>query len=361
MLKVAQIMKIDNLQKKALWALNEILEEVPFAHIDSSMQLELKDEKSGVPFVGDMVVIKFPEKEQILLIETRSSGEPRFAREAVNQLYRSREKNPGAYGIFIAPYISSKSADICKKEGLGFIDFAGNCYLSFDRVFINREGKPNPFKEKRQLRSLFSTKATRVVRVLLHYPGRKWKMEHLAREAEVSLGQVFAVKVMLLNKEWAASEKEGIRVTEPALLLNSWADNYTYIRNDVSEYYTMLTLDECEQQLCSFCEDEHIGYGISGFSGAARFTPSVKYNRIMIYVQGDREFLASKFNLKKAESGANIILMGPYDKGVFYGSTKKDSMWIVSPVQLFLDLYSVPGRGQEAAERLFEEVIGKGW
>jgi len=354
-------MKIDNLQEKTLRALNEIIQEVPFAHIDSSRFQELEDKKSGAPFVDGMVVIKFPEREQVLLIETRPSGEPRVAREAANQLYRSRENYPGAYGILIAPYISSRSAEICKNEGVGYIDLAGNCFLSFDRVFINREGKPNPFSEKRRLRSLFSTKATRIIRVLLHYPGRKWKMEHLARESEVSLGQVFAVKEMLLDKEWVTAEKDGIRVTEPALLLKNWADNYTYTRNDVSEYYTMLPLEECERKMASMCEDEHISYGVSGFSGAARLVPSVKYNRIMIYVQGDIELPVSKFNLKKAESGANVIMMEPYDKGVFYGSTIKDSMRIVSPVQLFLDLHSVPGRGQEAAEKLFEEVMSKGW
>lgn len=354
-------MKIDNFLEKARRALNEIILEVPFAHMDNSRLQEQKGEKSGDPFVDVMVVIKLPEREQILLIETRLSGEPRFAREAVNQLFRSMENYPGAYGVFMAPYISSRSAEICKNEGVGYIDLTGNCFLSFDRVFINREGRPNPFSEKRQLRSLFSTKATRIIRVLLLHPGRKWKMVHLAREAEVSIGQVFAVKEMLLDKEWVTAERDGIKVTEPALLLKNWADNYSYTRNQVSDYYTMLPLEECEQKLAFFCEDEHIGYGISGFSGAARLAPSVKYNRLMVYVQGDRELLVSKFNLKKAESGANVFLMGPYDKGVLYGSTVKDSMRIVSPVQLFLDLHSVPGRGQEAAERLFEEVISKGW
>ncbi len=361
MLKVAKIMKIDNLQKKALGALNEIIKEVPFAHIDSSRLPEPKDEESGAPSAAGMVVIKLPEKEQVLLIETRPSGEPRFVREVVNQLYRSRENYPGAYGILIAPYISARSAQICKEEGLGFIDFAGNCFLSFDRVFINREGNPNPFNEKRTLRSLFSTKATRIIRVLLHNPGKMWKMKHLARESEVSLGQVFAVKEMLLDREWVTAERDGIKITEPSLLLKNWADNYTYTRNQVSDYYTMLSLDECELKLASFCEENNIDYGISGFSVAAMLAPSVKYNRSMIYVQGDRELLARTLGMKQAESGANVILMTPYDKGVFYGSTKKDSMRIVSPVQLFLDLHSIPGRGQEAAERLYEEVISKGW
>lgn len=361
MLKVSKIMKIDNLMEKARRALDEIIQEVPFARIDSSRLQEQKNRITEEPFVDGMVVIKLPEREQILLIETSPSGEPRFARGAVNQLLRYMEKYPGSYGVFMAPYISAKSAEICNSEGVGYADLAGNCRLTFDRVFIKREGRPNQFREKRQLRSLFSTKATRIIRVLLMHPGRKWKMEYLAREAEVSLGQVFAVKEVLLDKEWVTAEREGIKVAEPALLLKNWADNYIYTRNRIFDYYTMLPLEECEQKLAFFCEDEHIDYGVSGFSGAARYVPSVRYNRIMIYVQGDSEFLARTLNLKKAESGANVIMMEPYDKGVFYGSALKESIRIVSPVQLYLDLQSVPGRGSEAAERLYEEVIGKGW
>ncbi len=63
----------------------------------------------------------------------------------VNQLRLYLPTLPDAYGVFMAPYVSPKTAEICTKEGVGYIDLAGNCRLSFDGVFIERQGIPNPF------------------------------------------------------------------------------------------------------------------------------------------------------------------------------------------------------------------------
>jgi hypothetical protein len=73
----------------------------------------------------------------------------------------------------VAPYISPVSAEICRKEGVGYLDLAGNCRLSFENVFIRREGIHNPFAVKRDLRSLYAAKSARVLRVLL-MRNREW-------------------------------------------------------------------------------------------------------------------------------------------------------------------------------------------
>jgi hypothetical protein len=60
-------------------------------------------------------------------------------------------------------------------------------------------------------------------------------------------------------------------------------------------------------------------------------------------------------------SGANVTLLVPYDSGVFYGARAYDDISVVSPVQLYLDLVSYKGRGEEAAQFLFERVIEPAW
>ena len=57
------------------------------------------------------------------------------------------------------------------------------------------------------------------------------------------------------------------------------------------------------------------------------------------------------------ESGANLELIEPYDEGVFYDVRKVNGLNVVSPVQLYLDLSSRPGRGAEAAEFLLDQVL----
>ena len=48
------------------------------------------------------------------------------------------------YWIFAAPFISVKTGQMLRGANIGFIDFAGNCYISFDGIHIQKEGKKNP-------------------------------------------------------------------------------------------------------------------------------------------------------------------------------------------------------------------------
>jgi hypothetical protein len=61
----------------------------------------------------------------------------------------------------------STVADEMQQAGVGFIDLVGNCRLVFDKVYIERRGFPKPKAERRPLRSLFSPKASRVLRVVV--------------------------------------------------------------------------------------------------------------------------------------------------------------------------------------------------
>ena len=58
--------------------------------------------------------------------------------------------------MFVAPYISPASGQMCKDARIGYVDFAGNCFISFDRIFISIEGKPNPFPQSRIFAQYFS-------------------------------------------------------------------------------------------------------------------------------------------------------------------------------------------------------------
>ena len=62
--------------------------------------------------------------------------------------------------------------------------------------------------------------------------------------------------------------------------------------------------------------------------------------------------------LEEARQGENVVLMLPYYKNsVFYGRQKAKDLWVVSDIQLYLDLYNYPIRGLEQAEHLFEKRL----
>jgi len=300
-------------------------------------------------------------KKQVMAAEVKRTGQPKAAREAINSLLRWLSLKTGAYGVFIAPYISSQTAEICSREGVGYCDFAGNCRLTFDGVYIEKSGNPNPLSEKRDLRSLFSPKAERVLRVILNNPRKSWKMQDLAREAEVSLGQAANVKKLLDDRELIKKTEEGFCLKEPFPLLSEWSENYVYRKNRIKDFYSLKSIPEIEAKIAEVCEQNKINYALTGFSGAARFTPSVRYQRAMAYIDAEEDSLSGLFQFKEVGSGANVSLLVPYDAGVYYGVTEKEGIRVASPVQLYLDLKGFKGRGEEAANAILEEVIKPLW
>lgn len=337
-------------------ALKACLAEVPFLRV-----LEIVRETRIAPDSPDLVVeVETPEGRQLLVVEVRVGGQPRIARAAVNQILRYKAALPDAYGIFLAPYVSSAAAEICTREGIGYVDLAGNCRLSFDRVYIRREGNPNPFSEKRDLRSLYASRASRVLRVLLLNPDKRWKLQNLAAEAEVSLGQVYNVKERLADREWI-STTGGVRLNSPEQLLAKWAESYDCGKSPSRDFYTLKSTNEIEYDLAETCRLKGIRYALTGFSGAARYAPFVRYQRASAYVDEIGDELIESLRLKPVTSGANLSLLLPYDEGVYYGTRTFTGVDVVSPVQAYLDVRGVPGRGEEAADALMREVIGPLW
>ncbi len=60
-------------------------------------------------------------------------------------------------------------------------------------------------------------------------------------------------------------------------------------------------------------------------------------------------------------TGANAILLRPFDEGVLYGSQDVEGDRVVSDVQLYLDLASQRGRGEEAATFLLDQRLRPTW
>ena len=228
-------------------------------------------------------------------------------------------------------------------------------------MFISKEGKENPFARKRDLRSMFSPKAGRVLRVLLGAPQRWWKAQSLAKEAGVSLGQGFNVKKLLMDREWIEAGDAGFRLAAPAELLAEWEGQYDFRRSVAREFYTLRPIPELEGLIAETCDEEKTAYALAGFSSAARYAPMVRYQRAMAYVSERLDRVAERLELKPVTSGANVILMMPYDDGVFYGAERKGGVRVTSPVQTYLDLRQIKGRGDEAAEFLKHQVIENTW
>jgi hypothetical protein len=311
---------------------------------------------------ADLVVaVRVQGRDTRIVAEVRSNGQPRVAREAVNTLLRYKNALPGAAYIFIAPYISEKAAAICRAGGVGYVDLSGNCWVSFDTVYIEKSGYPNQLKVKRTLRSLYSPKAERILRVLLSNPGKQWKTQTLADESGVSLGQVSNVKKQLYDRELVSGTRGGFALVEPEELLQEWAGQYDSGKHFLQEYYSLKGVGDTERELADWFSLQGIPYALTGFSGAARISPAVRYNRVMLYAEKMPDTELAALSLKPVDGGGNVRLYRPYDEGVFYGAASVDGIRIASTVQLYLDLIGFRGRGEEAAAAIYERIMANPW
>jgi len=300
-----------------------------------------------------------------LIFEIKTSGQPRYARMAISQLKEMVSKNTNYYGVFASIFISNETRRICQENNIGFIDTASNCFFNFDNVFLSIEGKSNPFPNKRPLKTLFYSKLSRALRVLLCNPKKVWFVKDLSTEANISLGQASLVKKKLLEEESIEElEVDGLKkfkLINPQKLLDEWAKNYSYNKNNIKNYYSLADTKAIESSIINYCNVKKIKYSFTLTSGASLVAPFLRYNRVFVYILDNIETLAKDLNFKEVSTGSNVSILKPYDDGVFYNLQMVNGIKVVSNIQLYLDLINYKERGEEAAKFLYEQRISKSW
>ncbi|MEM2914437.1 MAG: type IV toxin-antitoxin system AbiEi family antitoxin [Candidatus Bathyarchaeia archaeon] len=211
------------------------------------------------------------------------------------------------------------------------------------------------------IKNIFAPKSSRILRVLLVNFGRDWDERELAEEAIVSNGLAHYVCKTLVELGFAArNARNRIVLVDPLRLLKRWASNHLYDRmNRFLDYFTF------EREVDRFVErfaGLDFRYAFCGLAGAWLVAPYVRPVDVHLYVPSESaaEEIAERFELNPTPRGGNVKFVLPYDEGVFYGLKKVRGVKVVSNVQLFVDLYNFPARGEEASSQVLELML-KEW
>lgn len=357
-MKTFKKLKEHDIERQSEQLLRELLGRVPSLKV-VSFRRGTRISPASSAQVDGLVQVKTGKRRWTLLVEAKRIGQPREVRSAALQLESYLKQLPGKsprYGVLVAPFVSEQSAKLCSDAGIGYADLAGNARLAFDQIFIETRSPENPFREKRETRSLFAPRATRVLRVLLQGPLRAWKVTELAKSARVSLGWVSAVRQQLLGREWAAEEPKGLRVTKPAAVLEAWVkvDDWEK-RTSVHEYSLLLSgsplhLAEKLQDLLSDAPPVFTQW-FAGWLRHPHTTPVV----VTAYVKNfpDETLIKDKLLARRVSGGSGgLRLVVPKDEGVLHPSQAVRGFQLVSDVQIYLDLLRAGLRGEEQAQEL---------
>ncbi len=345
--------KTDDLRRLAAQKLRELFS-------NASGWEELPDHRAGAQVIDLLVRFKMATGQHCLAVGITSLGQPRQIREAITRLGEIRRELPDGYPVAVSPYISPQSASLLKRSGLGYMDLSGNCYLAFENVLIEKEGKPNLRPSTRPLKSLFAPRATRVVRVLLVDPQHAWRLEELAKAAEVSLGHAHNVVKRLEELSWLErGDHQRIQLTRAGDLLDAWVESYSYEVNPSETYFSPERVTrKLVGDVARAAHAEGRRYAFTLHAGAALVAPNVRFPAIHCYVEGSPEPIARALGLRPGEGEGNVNLLTPYDPGVFYAPMAKSGLPVVCLPQLYADLYHYERRGREQAAHLRREAMG---
>jgi hypothetical protein len=322
------------------------------------------DEQQDVPVGAQRadIVLRFKvgTDDKVLVVDIASQGQPRQIREVISRLEAARRELPAGYPVAVADYVSPQSAALLRGGGFGYLDLSGNCHLSFDNVLIDREGKPNLRPSNRPLKSLFAPRATRVVRVLLVDPQHAWRLEELAKAADVSLGHSHNVIKRLEELSWVErGDDQRMRITKPGDLLDAWVDEYSHRRSDVASFNSPERVTRrLAGEIVRVAEAEGRRVALTMHAGAALVAPQARFPVIHCYVDGSPEAVARALGLQPAEQDGTVHLITPYDAGVFYAPIVKGGLPVVCLPQLYADLYHYERRGRTQATHLRQEAMG---
>ena len=300
-----------------------------------------------------------------LIIEVVLRGEPRQVRNKVYKLksyiadleQSKQDKKSRQYiPMVVSDYLSPESRRICSEHKLAYLDLQGNASLVFDNVYIEKSTTSKPKAEKRTLKSLFSPKAGAILRVLLNNPNYAWRMANLAAEAKASLGHVSNVRKKLLDREWIEIRQEGIVLTQPDSLLKSWRENYQQPSGEIFRGYTTLHGDQLINRLVGTLgiEQESPLAILSSNSAAQWLAPFLRdFTQTFYADKFGADILEKKLDLKRTESGANVIIHILKEDCYFDGAIQPTpGIYCTAPILTYLDLWNGNDRSREAADFL---------
>lgn len=332
--------------------LEELLRRIPSLALESVEVAPIGADQG----IDVLARIRLAKRDYALVCEVKQSGQPRFAREAINQLKaRLPRFNAEAVPVFIAPFLSAATRELCQAENVGYLDFEGNAHLAFGPVYIERETATRPEAEKREFRSLFKPRSAQVLRVLLRDPKRGWKLSQLAEESGVSIGHVSNVRDALIDREWAVFGDAGIELTAPDDLLNAWRESYRTSAAEELKFYTHLHGKSWEKALRQFFEmNRSLQVELASFSSAQWIAPYARTSTHFFYADTEAlSALKGALDLSKPAMGENVVIWVPTDAGVFTDAFEADgAIRCASPLQTYLDLAQAGDRGLEAADHL---------
>ncbi len=331
------------------------------SRLPGEWRIDVLDEPAYVSGPDAVARVFAPDgQESVIAIDVKSKLDPKDAAPAVSRLEMRRWQERQATPVVVARYLGERTRESLREAGAGYIDLTGNMYLRLDRpaVAIERTGASrDPEPKERPARSLKGAKAGRLVRTLVDF-FPPLGVREIAKIAQIDAGYVSRLLALLEREDYVGRETRGpvTRVDWPGLL-RVWAKDYSLTASNIATPFLQPRgLPALLDSLRAQSGPTTLKYAISGSLAAARRAPIAPSRLGVVYVERLDE-AAGVLGLVPAETGANVLLVEPFDSVVFERAVSDEGLTYVSPSQAAVDLLTSSGREPEEGEALIEWMM----
>lgn len=310
---------------------------------------------------GPDFVIRFADREQPIVVETQRHLNVAAARQLANTTVG--QKLPL---IVIATDATADARELLRSSGIGLIDGGGYAHVELPGLLLHvAEPRPRATRQAGPARPTRLTGKAGVVVQAMLLNQRAWGVQDLADTADVSPALAHRVLARLdaehLTKTTGAGPRRTRTITDPATLLDLWAEEMTDRHLQRHQLYRLArSPDEVLTEAGAGLRRADIGHAATGAAVAARIAPfitAVPVTEIWIAAITDPTAAAAAIDAEVVPTGHNLVLLQAQDDTPLAFHRDQDGLTVVNPYRLYYDLRRDPRRGREQADRLRQQIL----
>lgn len=277
--------------------------------------------------------------------------------------------------VLAMPRVSPRMAALCQEHDWSWFDLAGNCRLEIPGVLLIERSGNEPVKTApRSGANLGTPEAERVIRALLapEHAGQRWTQRQMVAHFSAPSSAVSAPSLALVNKVVQHLRNQaflerlahgGFRVVDYDGLLRAWREAYRFHLHSRQRFFTLLQGRALHDRLHALASVAERSVAYAAFSAADFQAPAVRQPRTWLYLEpGLEQQFRAAIEAKAVDSGENIVVLFPRDRGVFYRlDAGSNRLACTNAVQTYIDLAHAGGRGDEAAEAVLQQCLKPAW
>ena len=289
-----------------------------------------------------------------IIVETKSTFSPRSVDRLLGGLTNVlRQVNNNVPILLVAPWLSRATQGRLREGGINYLDLTGNALISLDNptFFISTQGaQRDPAPPPATKLTVRGPRAGRLIRWLIDVRP-PYGVRDLATATKLSPSYVSRLLDTLDEEALIERTKRGtVESLDVTRLVRRWTETYGVLRaNETSTYIAPLGAADALDRMREIPDQK----AVTGSFAAVRRAPVAAPALLAVYTH-EPAVLGAALGLLPADSGANVLLLKPYDPVVWQRVSVADAVPYVADSQAAVDCLTGNGRMPSEGAALLE-------